>query len=307
MSGISKWSEPQLFKLLEPKQNDLVRMIGIDRLKREASFAIQSINSNDYLSKATPVSVAKCIYNLALTGLSLNPISKLSYITPRKVGDNVEAILMPSYQGLVKLIADTGSVNTVYAYPVYEGDEFSVEYGSDVKVFHKPKFNSKTITHVYAVAVLPDGTKVIEVMGKDEVYDIRDRSDSYRAYRDNKVKSCIWITDEGEMFRKTAIKRVTKYVPKTDRWIKINEAIEIDNSDFPASIGKEQFALSLIETSTYDEDMRDIMRDKIESGITSSEADALIADLQSNQLDPVTQGANYSVTEAKEKVKEITK
>lgn len=306
-TGLAKLTENKLFELLNPKRQDLIRMIGEDRMKREASFALQAINASDYLGQATPVSVAKCIFNLALTGLSLNPISKLAYITPRRIGNDVEAVLMPSYQGLVKLITDTGSVKTVYAYCVYEGDEFLEVLGTAVEIIHKPKRLSKNITLVYAVAILPDGTKLVEVMDKVDVYDIRERSDSYKAYKAGKVKSAIWVTDEGEMFRKTVIKRITKYVPKTDKWNQVNEAIAIDNDDYPATHNQEDYVLSLVESSTYDQDSRDIIRAKVEDGISHAEAQTIIEDLKNNQLDPVTQGANYSVTEAKEKLNEITK
>jgi len=298
-------SEKSLFEVLSPKMTDLIRMIGQDQLKREASFAMQAINSNSYLAKADPKTVAKAIFNLALTGLSLNPISKLAYLTPRAAKDGrVEATLSPSYQGLVKLIADTGSVKNVYAYVVYDGDEFEEILGTSVEIKHSPKRKSKEMTYVYAVAELPDGTKLVEVMSKNEVYEIRSRSDAYRAYASGKTTSCVWITDEGEMSRKTVIKRITKYVPKTDRWIKVNEAINIDNSDFPASVHQQDYIYSLIGTSSYDEDTKGILADKVNGGITSDEASKMIDDLQANQLNPVTHGRNISATDAKNAVKE---
>lgn len=318
MSNIVPFKESNIIDLLKPKMNDLIRMIGEDRLNKEASFALQAINSNSLLMKATQTnegrtSIAKAIFNLALTGLSLNPISKLAYITPRWIDGTQQAILMPSYQGLVKLIADTGSVKSVYAYPVYEGDEYEESYGTHVEITHKPKRKSKKITHVYAVAILPDycpkckeGTILVESMSAEDVYDIRARSDSYKAYLKDNTKNCIWITDEGEMFRKTVIKRITKYIPKTDRWERINEAIDIDNSDFSATPLQEDYIASLLRTCSYDQDTRDIIMGKVEAGITNSEAMTIINDLKENQLEPVSSGLNYNQTEAKEKLKQKT-
>lgn len=300
-------TEKSLLDVLSPKMSDLIRMIGEDQLKKEASFALQAINSNSYLAQADPKSIAKAIFNLALTGLSLNPISKLSYLTPRAIDGKVQAILMPSYQGLVKLIADTGSVKTVYAYAVYQGDHFEETLGTSVEIVHKPARKSKELTYVYAVAILPDDTKIVEVMSVNEVYDIRERSDAYRAYKAKKTTTCIWITDEGEMARKTVIKRITKYVPKTDKWNRVNEAINIDNSDYPATISQQDFIIHLIDCSTYDEDTKGILTEKVESGITAEEANKMIDDLKNNQPHPIKQGRNFNATDSKKAVAEQLK
>lgn len=293
-------NEQTLFGLLQPKQADLVRMIGEDRMKREISFALQAVNMSDQLSKCTNQSIAKAIYNLALTGLTLNPIMKLSYLTPRynKAISAMEAQLTPSYQGLVKLIADTGSVANVFAYAVYKGDTFKLTLGTSPEVHHERGMGAKDIIGAYAVAVLPDGSKVVESMDIDEIHEIRERSDTYQAYKLGKIKSCTWETDKGEMCRKTVIKRVSKYVPKTERWLHVQAAIDVDNQEYPATWGQQEFVMSLLTTSTYDEMQRDIIRDKVDAGVTSSEAETMIRDLQNNQLDRVKSGLPYNAGDA---------
>jgi len=308
MSTALALTEKGMLEILKPKMADLVRMIGEDTLKREASFAIQIVNSNSYLQMASPATIAKALFNMALTDLSLNPILKLAYITPRKNKDGEwEAILMPSYQGLVKLIADTGSVSNIYAYIVYEGDIYEEILGTEVEIKHVRKKKSKTITDVYAVAILPDGKKLVETMSADEVHEIRSRSDSYRAYAAGKVKTCVWVSDPGEMFRKTVIKRISKYIPKTDRWLKVSEAINLDNSDYPASWGQVDYILSLINTCTYDDSNRDIMRNKATSDLTQFEAQSMIDDLKENQLQPGKQRDNVSAKEANDLLNNATK
>lgn len=306
MTQVALVTESKLFDFLSPRKSDIVRFMGgEDNYKREVSFAIQAANSNPQLQKATHDSICKAIYNLSITGLSLNPILKLAYLTPRKNGEVIEALLMPSYQGLVKLLKDSGCVKQVYAHCRFEGDSFEYALGSQVTINHIPLFKSKVILGVYAIAVLPDGEKIVEYMPLEEVEEIRSRSDGYRAFKKGLIKSTPWVTDEAEMFRKTAIRRIFKYVPKTSNYNKIAEAIALDEKEFPATLGQEQFIESLVKTSTYDHDTQEMILAKI-GEMTSGEAENIIADLQLNQINPVTHGipgGSYNEGDIKKQIK----
>ncbi len=301
-TALQRVSEATIMPFIAPKQNDLVKLIGENNMKREFSFAVQAVNANDYMSKATPQSVAKAIWNVAITGLTLNPVHKLAYLVPKKIGENVEAVLMPSYQGLVKLLTDTGSVIKVYAHPVCKGDEFEVILGGEYTLVHKPKFLSKEITHVYGVGVLQDGTKQFEVMSITDINEIRDRSDGWKSFKAGRAKSCIWESDYSEMARKTVIRRLAKYLPKTNAWDKVSAAIELDNSEYGATINQEEYIHSLLESSTYDHEHRARLEKQVMSGISRDEAERMIEELKVNQLDPISSGRNYSQTDIKHKI-----
>jgi hypothetical protein len=163
-------------------------------------------------------------------------------------------------------------------------------------------FKGKDLTHVYAVAILNDGTKQIEVMHVSEVNEIRDRADGYIAFKEGRAKTAIWETYYAEMARKTVLKRITKYLPKTEKWNSLNEAIELDNIEYSASSGQQEYILSLVNTSTYDHDQRAFIERRVEDGLTKSEADKLIADLQMNQLDRISSGLPYNQTDIKTKI-----
>lgn len=305
-------TENKVLPFIAPKNNELISLIGKNALTAETSFAIQAVNSNSYLATATPQSVAKCIWNVAITGLSLNPVLKLAYITPRKVNGTVEAILMPSYQGMAKLITDTGSVKKIAAQVVYKGDVFEVEYGMETKIIHKPKFatrKNEDVTHAYAIALLVDGSQQFEVMSIDEIHAIRERSDGYRAFKKGITNSCIWESDFGEMCRKTVIKRLCKYLPKsviTKEWEKAMTAIDIDNKDYPMSIQQEGYARILLENSTYDANQRQFIESQLDNGISSGDCDKIIEDLKLNQMDRVTQSGTANITDITKKIETIT-
>jgi phage RecT family recombinase len=298
---ISIVTEKHIAPYIEPKMQKIINMIGEDNLTRETSFALQAVNSNSYLAQATPSSVAKCVMNVAFTGLSLNPVLKYAYITPRRVNNAVEAVLMPSYIGLCKLIIDAGAVRNIYAYLVHDGDEFEPVFGTELGLIHKPKFG-KNVTHVYAVAVLMDGSKQFEVMTVEDVNEIRERSDCYKSYKDGKARSCIWVSDYGEMAKKTVIKRLTKYLPKTDKWEVVAKAIEVDNQDYPATDGQYTYIERLLDNSNYDQPRRDDVMRKIVNGMTLSDAETIINHLQQHQLDAIASGQNYSQTDIKRKI-----
>lgn len=304
---LQRITENSVQKFIAPKVNDLVALIGKENMLRETSFAIQAANSNTMLMEATPQSVAKAVWNTAITGLSLNPVLKLAYLTPRRISGAMEALLMPSYMGLSKLITDTGAVINIFAHVIYKGDEWEVEYGTERKLIHKPKFLSSKkddVIAAYAVAVLHDGSKAFEIMSLEELHSIRERSDGYKAFKAGKTSSAIWESDFGEMCRKTTIKRLAKYLPKSDvkAWEKVMEAIKLDDSDYPMSQNQENYIRSLINTSTYDNKQRDYMEQQLSAGMTQFDAEQMIENLKLNQLDPITQGGAYSQTDIKEKI-----
>lgn len=304
-------TEKSVSPFITPKQNDIIKLIGQDNFLRETSFAIQAANSNSYLSTATPQSVGKAVWNVAITGLSLNPLLKLAYLTPRKINGAVEAVLMPSYIGLCKLITDTGSVTKIEARIVYKDDDFALEYGTETKLHHRPKFNNKdnNMMLVYAIATLTDGRTQFEVMTIDEINIIRDKSDGYMAFKNGKTQSAIWVDHYGEMCKKTVVKRLTKYLPKSlhnDKWTKVMQAVDFDNHDYSASNEQQTYIESLVSSSTYDERQRTFIMSRIEAGVTRGEAEKIIDDLKNNQLDPITQGGAYGQGDIKKHIHEIT-
>ena len=52
------------------------------------------------------------------------------------------------------------------SYPVYSNDEFTIEYGLERKLTHKPAFSNPQgrglIVGFYSVAILKDGTRAFE-------------------------------------------------------------------------------------------------------------------------------------------------
>ena len=245
-------------EVLKPAE-DKMREFGlpVEQIKKETSFAIQIVNKNKLLRDCTTESLLVAVVNIAQVGLTLNPIAKEAYLIPRYNGKikKFEAHLEPSYIGLIKLITDAGSITSIQTNLVYDNDEFQIIHGLTTDFRHVPilKGERGSIVGVYSVASVKSGEKVFEYMNREEVEKIRDYSDSWRAYTDpekEKVTTCIWKDSEGEMYRKTVVKRIQKYLPRTNQMQYVDNAVKLSNSDWEASSSQIGYAEALIDSST---------------------------------------------------------
>lgn len=183
--------------------------------KQEAMFAMQTLKGNDYLfelAQKDPSSLKAAILNIGAIGLSLNPVSKLVYLVPRK-----KVCVDISYMGLIEIALASGSVLAAKAILVKAKDKFKY-----IDSFTPPEHDFDpfdddrgAIRGVYCVAKLKNGQTLVDFMSLKEVYKIRDRSDAWVAYQANKIKSTPWHEYEEEMIKKTVIKRAYKGWPKT--------------------------------------------------------------------------------------------
>lgn len=207
--------------------------------KREAEFAMQILGNNQYalgLAIDNPQSVRDAVTNVAAIGLSLNPARKLAYLVPR----DKKICLDVSYMGLLELAVSSGSVHWAKAELVHQQDAFSLN-GYDKPPTHSYDPFAKDrgeIVGVYVVAKLATGDYLTDTMTIDEVYDIRARSSAWKAWLEKK-KSNPWVTDPGEMIKKTLIKRSQKTWPKTER---LDHAVHYLNTD-----GEQGIDLNVVE------------------------------------------------------------
>lgn len=293
------------FKAVEQR---MIELMPKETLKREISFAMQAINNSKQLQECSKESLQKAVYNVALTNLSLNPVLKYAYLIPRWSKNGSQAVLEPSYQGLIKLLTDTGSIVAVSANIVYNGDEFEVSYGTQAEIIHKPKFKSKDVQCVYAVAVLKgENFRQFEVMTLEEVNNIMEKSESYKAFKGGKITSCIWVDHWGEMAKKTVIKRLFKYLPKTDKFEHAAQAISALDEDYIISDNQIDYLVQLLQTAGYDDDTKAEYERQINYGLTGIEFNQLKREFEMNQIDRISAGMNYNQTDISKKIaKEIT-
>lgn len=190
----------------------LPRHLNADRLAR---VALSTIQQNPKLLECDRSSLLSAIMSCAQLGLEPDGLLGQAYLVPFKVGGNYRVQFIPGYRGLIDLARRSGDVSSISAMPVYESDDFTIDYSQEPPFTHKPKLKGDrgAIVGFWALARFKDGGTHFEFMTVDEVTGIRDRSQGYMAFKKGFTKSSPWETDFSEMGKKTVVRRLCKYLP----------------------------------------------------------------------------------------------
>lgn len=136
-----------------------------------------------------------------------------------KYTNNREVVFIPDWRGLIQLAKKSGQIKHAYGEVVCENDYIEYEKGDMPKLVHKPALSARgKMIGAYCVCVLPDGSKHIEYMNKEEIEGIRKRSKA----KDEGP----WITDPEQMSIKTVVKRGLKPFATSPE---MQTAIQYDN------------------------------------------------------------------------------
>lgn len=215
----------------------------------EAGFAIQTLMGNSYamgIAQSNRQSVINAVTNIAAIGISLNPAKKQAYLVPR----DQKICLDISYMGLMDLAMQSGSIRWAQCALVFAADDFQLN-GLDKQPVHR--FNPFSadrggLVGVYCVVKTCDGDYLTHTMDIASVHDIRDRSSAWKAWTEKK-KKCPWVTDEGEMVRKTCIKQAYKYWPKGEKSDRLENAIHYLNEQAGEGLHKEEQGPGVIKAT----------------------------------------------------------
>lgn len=185
------------------------------------------------LMKCDPRLVFREVSKIAALGLYCDPALGEAYLI---TGWNArekreEPQIRIGYRGLMKLARQSGEIASLYAHEVYANDRIECHLGADKRLIHEPVLfgDRGPVIGYYAVVKYKGGETDFEPMTMDQIYAIRERSDGWKAYKAGRVKSTPWATDEEEMAKKTALRRLCKRIPQSpdlaDAW-KLEDAGE---------------------------------------------------------------------------------
>lgn len=203
------------FKLeLSAREDHLRKLLpstmGIDKFQ---AIVVAAVADNMDLLDVDRGSLLKACLSAAELGLSLNKSmaeADILKVWDGKLKKNV-AQFRPRYKGLMKLALQGGEVLKIESRLVYENDIFEVEEGIDPRIIHKHGLGNRgEKIGAYCVWKMRNGETQFEVMSKEEILAIRERSSA--KMKDGTIVGP-WKTDEAEMWRKTVVRRATKYMP----------------------------------------------------------------------------------------------
>jgi phage RecT family recombinase len=203
-------------KSLEKRNDQFLDLLGKDNVARWKAVALHALAQNkNVLRDCTALSIVEAIRESAALGLSPTGLLGEGWILPYKD----QARFMPGYRGYLKLLRNSGQIRIADAQIVYMEDDFAVQLGTDPKIHHVPiLYGEKNeagdyladrgdFRGAYAWVRLTSGETMIEWMTFDDLMKVRAHSPSA-----NRGEGP-WITDPGEMMRKTPIRRIVKRLP----------------------------------------------------------------------------------------------
>lgn len=167
--------------------------------ERFCRIAITALTRTPKLAECTQESLMKCLLDLSAFGLE--PDGRRAHLIPYKD----QCTLVIDWKGLAELAMRSGIIAKLHADIVCENDEFEFNLGEVTR--HKIDFRKPRgeMYAAYALAQTKTGEVFACVLSKDEVDSVRKRS---RA-----GTSGPWVSDYNEMAKKTAFRRLSKWLP----------------------------------------------------------------------------------------------
>lgn len=216
---------------LLPKHFDAERMLKL---------ALGALRTTPKLANASNSSLLGAVVTCAQLGLEPNTPLGHAYLLPfdkREKRDGqwvtveTQVTIIIGYKGMLDLARRSGQIVSIAAHEVCESDDFRFAYGLDEELVHRPAMaNRGAVIGFYAVAKLVGGGHCFEFMSTDEVNHIRDKSaEKNRAKKDGNGRPIItgpWADNYVEMGRKTALRRLFKYLPISIENLAFADAID---------------------------------------------------------------------------------
>jgi recombination protein RecT len=207
---------PAMLKQYQPRFK-AIAPAGVD-VSRFSAALMADVRSNAKLAECNPITVIGAF--IRATQLGLEPGGQLgqAYFVPFKG----ECQLVIGYRGMIELAYRSGKVASITARTVHTNDLFEWELGTDERITHKPAAGDRgSLVAVYAMAKLTTGGIHFEVL------DLAEIEKAKRASKSSGFGP--WKDHFEEMAKKTAIRRLFKYLPvgtELSRAVAIDEKAE---------------------------------------------------------------------------------
>jgi recombination protein RecT len=216
-------------QFLERKTTDLAKWsrYGV-RAEALTMMALQEMMLSPKARDCTPESIYISLLSCAICGLEPGSLKGEAFLVPygRKLPNGTwitEAKFMAGWKGIRKMALRAGATKSIHTGVVFEQDHFEVEMGDTPHLHHQPRFVTQRgeMIAAYAIARLTNGEKMIEVMGADDIAQVRRFADSK-----SNSGSSPWREWTDQMARKTVLRRLGKYLDM-DEGYHVAQRIEV--------------------------------------------------------------------------------
>lgn len=233
-----KQAAEELAKRLDAAHGRFMQLLGNESQANRVTAIIQNVFARDqYIRECTPTSIVQTAVQCVELGLDPAPQLGQFFFIPRNVkvrtgkGEKWEkrACGQVGYRGWLAKAYRCPRILSIDVELVHANDRFELHRGTHPDVLHEylPAKDRGPIKCGYFAARLGPADAAVPVwkvadMPIEEIEGIRDRSDSYRKWKNAKAngkqwKEPPWVTDFAEMARKTLIVRGLKLCPVDDQ------------------------------------------------------------------------------------------
>ncbi|CAN7397448.1 recombinase RecT [Microbacterium foliorum] len=232
-------SQPTMKDLVEAQLPAVERQLG--GAMNSAAFVravLSEIGKSPDLMQADPKTLLGGVMLAAQLRLEIGSGLGEFYLTPRKERGRQICLPIIGYQGMIKLALRSEFVTNVQAFLVRKGDDFSYGGNSERGMFYDwtPQDFEETRDWIGVVA-----TARMKTGGTTWVYltrsQVMDRRPSY-------WQSTPWKTNEDEMVKKTAVRALAKFLPKSTD---LGRALEADEAKVQTLKGLDEVEVTRVE------------------------------------------------------------
>ncbi len=269
---------------MEPDfQAALPAQIPAARFLKTATMAITQHNDKEKILSADRNTLYASCMKAAQDGLMLdNREAALTVFNTKVNGKWIPKVqYMPMVSGIIKKALQSNQISSLSAHVVKENDQFDYWVDEDGTHFtHRPEMKtSRGQSYIcYAIAKMKDGAIQMEVMNKEEVEKVRMTSKTGKD-KNTGEPAGIWKQWPDEMWKKTVLRRLCKYLPSSSE---LENVFESDNKTFDMQPAREPANEPITaEPSTEKKKTRaqQVIEAQAENNIQDSKATAIEGDI----------------------------
>lgn len=243
VAAVEQKKNPTMRDLVQAQQAAIeVQLAGALNSGAFVRAALSTIAGSPGLQQADPRTVLGGIMLAAQLKLEIGPALGYFYLTPRKEKGNQICLPIIGYQGYIELAYRSGRIEKIETFLIREGDKFDHGANSERGRFFDwvpaDYDETRAWSGVVAMAKIKGAGTVWAYLPREKVLARRPH------YWD---KGTPWQTNEEEMARKTGIRALAPYLPKSTE---LARAIEADENKVESIAGVHDLVVSREDTDT---------------------------------------------------------